>query len=53
MLLVYSVCTIIDLIRKATVEKAYVAAVDTYADTWMKPFKAMVGAVKRFVFGNV
>ena len=53
MLLVYSVCTIIDLIRKATVEKAYVAAVDTYADTWVRPFKAMVGAVKRFVFGNV
>ena len=53
MLLVYSVCTIIDLIRKATVEKAYVAAVDTYADTWVRPFEAVIGAVKRFVFGNV
>ena len=52
-LLVYSVCTSIDLIRKATVENVYMAAVNTYADTWVKPFEAVIGAVKRFVFGNV
>jgi hypothetical protein len=29
------------------------AAVNTYADTWVKPFEAVIGAVKIFVFGNV
>ena len=24
-----------------------------YADTWMRPFRVMVGVVKRFIFGNV
>ena len=40
-------------VRDSSFEKAYVAVVDTYADTWMKPFEAVIGAVKRFVFGNV
>lgn len=51
-LLVFAVCTIIDIIRKYTVDVLYVKAVDRWADAIVKPFKWIIDSVSKLVFGK-
>lgn len=50
--LVYAVCTLIDLLRQQTIEKAYISIVNVYADSWLKPFARVHEALKQTVFGK-
>ena len=49
--LVYAVCTIIDLGRKYLLEKPFLKLVDTHADKWLLPFKKAVDWAKKIIFG--
>lgn len=49
---VFAVCALIDLLRRQTVEKVYMRAVNTYADSWARPFIRICGFFKRIVFGE-
>lgn len=50
-LLVYVVCTAIDLIRKKVFEKPYVHIVNKYADKVLKPFEKICDLCRKLVFG--
>ena len=50
--LIYALCTIIDLIRQGTVEKAFLSFVNKNADRILKPFAAIIASCKKIVFGN-
>lgn len=50
--LVYSVCTVIDLLRQATVEKAYLSVVNNKAESISKPFRLVIESFKRLAFGE-
>lgn len=50
--IIYAACTLMDLLRKQTVEKAYMWVVNTRADFWSKPLKRACGFFKRIIFGE-
>ena len=50
-IIVYVVCTVIDLIRQRVFEKAYMSLVDKYADSALKPFARICGFFRKVVFG--
>ena len=50
--LVYAVCTVIDLLRQVTVEKAFMTVVGNRAESIAKPFRWMLDNFKRFAFGE-
>ena len=50
--MIYAVCTLVDLLRQQTVEKAYMKMVNAYADSWIRPLKRMCEYFKKIVFGN-
>ena len=50
--IVYAVCTAIDLLRQRLIEQAYMRVVNTYADSWLKPFERVCGFLKQIVFGK-
>lgn len=49
---VYLVCTIIDLLRQRLFEKPYMAIVNRYSKSWLKPFDTICSFFKNIVFGN-
>ncbi len=51
-LLVYTVCTIIDLGRKYLIEKPFLKLVNAYAHQWLLPFEKIIGWAKAVVFGR-
>lgn len=51
-ILVYTACTVIDLIRQQILEKPYMKIVNRYADSWLKPFKRICDYFKRKIFGE-
>lgn len=51
-IIVYVVCTLIDLLRQQTIEKVYLRVVNCYADSWLKPFKRICKFFKQIVFGK-
>ena len=50
--LVYVVCTMIDLLRQVTVEKAFMSIVNNKAESIAKPFRLLIDSLKRLVFGE-
>ncbi len=50
--LVYVVCTIIDLIRQLVFEKMYLNIVNKYSHAWFKPFKRIYNFINKIVFGE-
>ena len=51
-LLVYTVCTIIDLGRKYLIEKPFLKLVNAHADQWLLPFEKVIDWAKSLVFGG-
>lgn len=49
-IIVYLICTIIDLIRRQIFEKYYMLLVNKYEDTILKPFSRICDFFKRIVF---
>lgn len=50
--LVYTVCTLIDLLRQRTIEKMFLSFVNKKADSLIKPFEAIIAFCKKMVFGK-
>lgn len=50
-IVVYAVCTAIDLLRKAVFEKPYMLLVDRYSDTLIRPFDRICRFFRKIVFG--
>ena len=50
--LVYAACTVIDLLRQFTVEKAFMTVVGNRAESIAKPFGWMLDNFRRFAFGE-
>lgn len=50
--IVYIVCTTIDLLRQYLIEKPFVIVINTYADSWLKPFDKIITITKNIVFGK-
>ena len=48
---VYSVCTVIDLGRQKLFEKPFMVLVNKYSDLWIKPFENILCFCKNIVFG--
>ena len=51
-IMVYIVCTMIDLLRQKIFERPYMALVNRYADTCLKPFSYICNLFKNIVFGK-
>ena len=51
-IIVYVVCTVIDLIRQKVFEKLFMKFANMCFDSVSKPFKKIIGAFKAIVFGN-
>lgn len=50
--IVCAVCALVDLLRQQTAEKVYMKVVNTYADSWSRPFERMCESFKQMVFGK-
>lgn len=50
--IVYSVCTLIDLIRINTVEVFYMKFINRYSDRIIAPIKKTINVIKMFLFGK-
>ena len=50
--LVYAVCTMIDLLRQASIEKVFLSIVDANAEKLSRPFEAVISFCRQTVFGN-
>ncbi len=50
-IVVYVVCTAVDLVRKQIFEKPYMILVNKYADAALRPFYKLCGFLKKIVFG--
>lgn len=50
--IVYAGCTLMDLLRQQTIEKAYMKLVNTYADSWLKPWERVCEFFKQIIFGK-
>ena len=48
---VFVICVIVDLVRQYVLEKPYMRIVNRYSESWLKPFKAIVRAAQRRIFG--
>lgn len=51
-LLVYTVSTIIDLLRQATIEKVFLSILNSNVEKLLTPFNAAVSFFKKLLFGN-
>ena len=51
-ILVYIVCTAIDLGRKYLIEKPFLKLVNAHADQWLLPFEKVIDWAKSIVFGK-
>ena len=51
-LLVYAVCTLIDLLRQYAFEKPFMKLVNRYSEKITKPFEFIIDFVKGIVFGK-
>ena len=51
-LLVYTVCTLIDLIRQATVEKAFIIIINKYTDDIKSSISVLIQQCKTSLFGD-
>ena len=51
-ILVYVICTVIDLVRQKVFEKPFVQLVNMCHDSFSKKFEKIIGAYKVIVFGN-
>ena len=49
---VYTVCTLIELLRQKTVERVFLKAVNRYADDWLRPFENICESLKKMIFGE-
>lgn len=49
--LVYIICTVIDLVRQATIEKKYVYLTNKYEIVLLKPFVKLIDFFTRLIFG--
>ena len=49
---VYTVCSLIDLLRQQIIEKPFMGIVRRYSDKGIIPFKKAVVFLKNLVFGN-
>jgi hypothetical protein len=50
--IVYVVCTLIDLLRQLIIEKPYMMLVNCYSEKMVKPFETVLNIVKRVIFGK-
>ncbi|MGM9942814.1 MAG: hypothetical protein ACI31Q_01850, partial [Erysipelotrichaceae bacterium] len=50
--IVYVICTIIDLIRANIFERPYMALVNRYSDSLIKPFTSICDFFKNIIFGK-
>ena len=50
--LVYTICTIIDLLRKNFLEKTLMKIVNKYSDKWTELLKEIIYLIKGYIFGN-
>lgn len=50
--LVYSTCTVVELLRRRLFEKQYIILVDRYSEDMLKPFSKIVDVCKSIVFGS-
>ena len=48
---VFVICAIVDLARQYVLEKPYMRIVNRYSESWLKPFKAIMRAAQRLMFG--
>lgn len=51
-ILVYTVCTIIDLIRQRIFETRYINLIDKYSEKLLEPFQQLCNWCKSVIFGN-
>ena len=51
-IVVYAVCTLIDLFRQQIIEKPYMKIVNLYSDSWLKPFERICEFFKKIIFGK-
>ena len=51
-ILVYIVCTLIDLLRQSLLEKPFMKLVNNYSETLTKPFASIVNTISKLVFGK-
>lgn len=51
-IIIYTVCTLIELIRQQVLDKPYMKFVNRYTDVWLGTIRSVNSRIKRIVFGE-